>query len=132
MEGELFLPAIMTHFNAAERRKLYTKVKQHIVNGKYTGRYVPGRPTVRMVSRHKHHGERRVAIHVAHVVLVMHGKLPKEDEHASHLCHNSACVRIEHLVWESAGHNMRRMRCQARGACVCKLTPACLINCASP
>jgi hypothetical protein len=128
MEGE-FLPAIITHFNEEERQRLWQRVKKHTVNGKFVGRCVQGRPTVRMVSRRKKRGERRVAVHAAHVVLVIHGYMPQEDEHASHLCHNPACINVKHLVWESPGHNMRRMRCKLAGKCVCKLTPKCLMKC---
>jgi hypothetical protein len=127
-EGE-FLPAIITQFSDEERTKMYTQLRKHIVNGKFVGRYVQGRPTMRMTTRNKTKGDRRVAVHAAHVVLLMNGYMPKDDEHASHLCHNSACIFVDHLVWESAGHNMRRSRCKQAGVCVCKLAPACLLKC---
>jgi len=126
MEGELFLPAIITHIDDDERVKLYTKLQKHMVAGKFVGRHVNGRPSIRITPKHK---RKQIAIYAAHVVLVMNGLLPNEDEQASHLCHNRACVKLEHLVWESPGHNMRRKRCQAGGKCVCKLQPPCILQC---
>jgi len=123
----VFLPAIMTEFNDEERAILQTRVLRNVVKGKYIGRRVNGRPSVRMVSRFK---KRQVTLYAAHVVLVMHGKIPREDEQASHLCHNAACIDIDHLVWESSDRNMRRRKCMARGKCICGLTPQCIFcNC---
>lgn len=130
MEGEqLFLPAIITRFDDEERRKLYTRVLKHVVNGKFTGRKVNGRPAVRLPTRSKTTRDTRVTIYASHVMLVMHGKLPREDEQASHLCHNRACIDVTHLVWESPGNNARRKHCVQHGKCVCKLQPPCLMKC---
>lgn len=145
---ELFLPNIMTMYDKEEREALFTIVRKKIVAGKWKGNQ-KGRPTVQLTTKRaiqeRKNGERahssklingrlyyqepQAIVAVTHAVLVMHGHFPQEDDQASHLCHNGTCVRVEHLVWESANANTRRLRCQRNGKCECRLTPKCLMKC---
>ena len=54
------------------------------------------------------------------------------DSHldASHLCHNSLCCNVEHIVLEPRTVNLARRVCNAENACSGHGTfPNCLLNC---
>lgn len=147
---ELFLPNIMTKFTDEEREVLFKNVRGKITNGKWTANHTSkSRPHVSLTTAKTReearagtrkrtascrrgnwtYAEPTSLVLAAHAVLVMNGHFPREDDQASHLCHNPWCVRLEHLIWENAGYNMRRKRCQARNKCVCRLNPPCLMKC---
>jgi len=128
----------MVQYNNEERELLFAKVRAKTIDGKWTGGLAKGRPIcfvstkvarADMSRTKKPKLTAKSGVHVAHVVLVMNGQFPQEDEQASHLCHNGACIKLQHLRWESAGHNMRRAHCQREGECVCRLDPPCLMRC---
>ncbi len=49
---------------------------------------------------------------LTHVVLATEGKFASAtDDEASHLCDNTWCIRVGHLVWESRELNARRKGC---------------------
>ena len=144
----LFLPNIMTKYTPDERQLLIERVKQKIVNNKWTGKQKT-RPTIQLTTTKTREqfafGTRKQStriikgvtytqqpqsgVPVAHIVLLMNGFYPTEDDQASHLCHNAFCVKADHLLWERADKNMRRLRCQRQKVCNCRLQPACLMKC---
>ena len=48
---------------------------------------------------------------------LFHSEYEIKRIHVSHLCHNSLCVKIDHLHLEPAIINQRRRRCNARKVC---------------
>ena len=50
-----------------------------------------------------------------------------EKMEVSHLCHNSLCVNIDHLVFESHEKNMERVHCKRQGSCTRNHMPNCLL-----
>lgn len=75
-------------------------------------------------------GERKnnaVMYTCSHIVLIASGHLPRAvGLQASHLCHNTKCLKLEHLVWEYRYDNLRRNRCIGRLRCTCALQPPCV------
>ena len=141
----LFLPGIMTQFTPEERRTLIQRAKRKIVNNKWTGSWINSRPIISMLTHKSRSDKRRkitsrvikgrtyyspqaIGVPVAHLILLDDGRYPTEDDQCSHLCHNGACIRKEHLLWESCNNNMRRLRCQRQQLCQCRLEPKCLLN----
>lgn len=69
---------------------------------------------------------------------MIHNKLtpssiPTEDEDGnkleiSHLCHNSLCLNISHLVLEPHSINMERFHCKVQHLCSGSHNPPCLLN----
>lgn len=54
------------------------------------------------------------------VVLAYHGEFAADAKmHCSHLCHNPACIRVDHLTWESGPSNEKRKNCAGFVACDC-------------
>ena len=132
---DLFLPAIMTLCNDAERKKLVSKMKKRYKNGKWTGSVLVktnntrGVFVMRTEEATARGFQRGVAtFFAAHIMLISHGKYPQEDEQASHLCHEPSCLNIDHLIWADAGKNLRRIRCRKFHECCCRLEPQCLFN----
>jgi len=69
----------------------------------------------------------------SHVILVANGMLPYNyGVHASHLCHNTRCLKIEHLRWELRYINEKRNRCIGQTECLCGQSPPCIPNAHSP
>ena len=54
-----------------------------------------------------------------HVILLYHGFVPGDRDNASHLCHNHACINIDHLVFEHELLNFARRKCAQSGECCC-------------
>ena len=50
-----------------------------------------------------------------------------EPLEVSHLCHNSICIKAEHLVLEPHSINMERMGCRIRQLCTRGHSPFCLL-----
>jgi len=75
-------------------------------------------------------GERKtnaVMYTCSHIVLVANGRVPRAiGLQASHLCHETKCLNIDHLVWEYRYDNLRRNRCIGESACICGLQPPCV------
>lgn len=74
---------------------------------------------------------------LTHIVLAYHGIFPLTSEHeVSHRCHNPACVRVEHLLWELHPANVDREQCRfskqitcpkcQHAFSLCKHDPTCL------
>jgi hypothetical protein len=142
----LFLPLIMTKFDGRERRELFLKVakkikknnwKRHtrpMINATTRQSIIDGwtqkrKRSTKVIKGIKYSQNPQVGVPVAQCVLLMDNRYPKEDDQASHLCHNRNCIKKEHLVWEDANANQRRLRCQREKVCVCRLEVKCLINC---
>ena len=53
--------------------------------------------------------------------------LPKDID-ISHLCHNTLCVAIDHLVAEHHNTNQERITCNKAHACTLSHTPRCLFK----
>ena len=60
-------------------------------------------------------------------------RLPQTDKHddrldVSHLCHNTLCIKLDHLVLEKHIVNNSRKVCKHLGTCNHTHKPACLLN----
>ena len=85
------------------------------------------RPTKVRSGRKKSIMQPLVGIPTTHILLVGYGFYPRKCDEASHLCHKSTCVDIDHLFWESTTKNrLREKMCRRRGVCVCGLEPVCI------
>jgi hypothetical protein len=63
----------------------------------------------------------------SHVRMIAAGnKPPLVGVQASHLCHNTKCLKVSHLVWEYRYQNLKRNRCINLQACTCGQVPACM------
>lgn len=143
-----FIPVIMTEFTDKERAKLIKRHKKYINSkGEWIGSFSGGRPKINMVTKKSKEdgasGKRKMQVYsttgvmnkapqvqvcVSQVVLIAAGFFPEEDEEASHLCHNGACIRLEHLVWERGDYNRRRKICAKLGECVCRQERKCIFG----
>ena len=147
MADNLFLPNIIRMCTEEERRKLIATMDRFIKDGKWTGakgsqnRAVICMRTKRgneeadagMRKKRKPKDQRRlvhpqITFQVPQIVLIKAGYYPMEDEEASHLCHNTECILLEHLVWERGDYNRRRKFCVRAKKCICRLTPPCMLN----
>lgn len=142
-------PLILRIATPAEREKMYQSCLKKIVNGKWVGGMYGSaghkRPTVGCATlrareqqdtglRPKHvRSNRKTSIQMptinfpaTHVLLVANGFYPREGEVGSHLCHQSTCVQIDHVIWESSDRNNRRENlCNKKKECRCGLQPPC-------
>ena len=65
----------------------------------------------------------------SHVVLIANGQHPTSyGMHASHLCHETRCLNIDHIRWELRYINEERNRCIGLHACICGQLPPCMPN----
>lgn len=63
----------------------------------------------------------------SHVRMIAAGnKPPLVGVQASHLCHNTKCLKVAHLVWEYRFQNLKRNRCIGKKFCECGLMPSCM------
>lgn len=129
-----------------ERQTLISRIDRFIVDGKWTGAKHKNRGVITMRTKrarseadnglrkkHVRTGQERedypnITCPVSHLVLIKAGKYPVEDDEASHLCHNSSCIELDHLIWERGDFNRRRRFCVRAKKCVCQLTPPCLMH----
>lgn len=109
--------------------KLYSRVRDQTVNQAHAlgciKTRLSGRPSISLKRPgigeewSKSGGDFRTTILSAHVVLCTNGFFPPNTDHeCSHLCHNSRCICLEHLVWEPKAVNNSRARCVAVGHCL--------------
>ena len=77
----------------------------------------------------------RVLMHVSRVVYMIKLKMmeiPRVDQHdnileVSHLCHQTLCVKPDHLVLESKHSNNERKHCLDQGLCTENHKPVCIL-----
>lgn len=140
------LPLIMTMCTPTEREQLARRCKDKIVDGKWTGCMIKGRPVVGMQTQRGREEQdagtrkkRRIKgvetygglnFFAYHVLLVDAGDYPTpERNYCSHVCHTKGCLNVLHIVWSSSSDNQRRERmCQPIKECRCGLVPGCIFN----
>ncbi len=118
--------------DSAERAKLVRKARKFVRDDKWvgaTGAFKRGVYKMQTKeARRRGMTKNRGSFAVTHIILVGDGRLPKEDEQASHLCHHAPCILPQHLVWERGDYNCRRMRCAKYKECCCRLSPPCIFG----
>jgi len=115
-------------FAPPQLKEMYEKIKYVNINGCYqctnTQRAEPATTSAASPSPKKVRGMEPTAAmkragipdgsyEVTHIVLGFNGVYPPTSEHeVSHRCHNPACVRFEHLLWEFHRANVDREQCR--------------------
>ncbi len=90
------------------------------------GRFIFRYPDKRRTEERAH----RIALCISNQILP-NCLIPREgsggNKEVSHLCHNPACVLIDHLVIETHIQNMDRLHCRQQGFCSKCHKPHCLM-----
>ena len=125
-----YFPVLFTRCTPAERAKVIARVASKITKKrKWRGAYLSPKSR-RGIVRIKNAKGATVTVLAYHAVLAQHGYYPSGDRNVcSHLCHNSACVKVEHLCWSSSNENALREDCRVQKKCVCNLARECHFGC---